>query len=823
MVSNGSIAANATDEGYAYIGVKAESGWWRLNIAKNHSHVQQRPPDMAAKDRAMFQRCMHAEACIGANKKQMNRDLSLMFPLPPSQRKVFHSEEQCNWELGYAPIDACTDEIDRPSRCRLCATCRQGHKRAMGSPKCKACPPQVLHNITLALATLAVLVLVTVLIFMTIQDNLRPGTDVSEMVKKITLNYLQLTSLAGAIHLRWPDAIVSMFEAFEVVGSVGGHVLMPDCGFTHLKAATIFYQKQLFFAFMIPIICVSCMLVWSSVWVFVKTTHKMCANTMTGPKIKTKPSLTAKSALNYTILTAVMLVFLAYPVVTRFSISMLKCHRIFGETLGEEYDAHFLYADLQEPCFVGRHLHYVIACTIPQIIIYTISIPVGVFVLLWSYDKREETLSVQQRRSFKLRYGLLWLGYRRHRRWWESVIAFRKVCIIAIGSLIDNSVEIQALLASLLVFLAIVAHIIGQPFESIDDDKDARILNRLEFASLFTCWCTLWAGFLFYLGEKDSSTVSPAAVDTLKIVVISCNTLFLIFLLFIFAGAKNNDRKKKRATALSLAGLTLDGSGALSLTQVVPKDHAAFVDIAVDEDKLKRQSSTIRKVHDIHKEHSLHEAGFKAKTEKAQKVAKRKTMKRVQMRAELRRSKALRKVPAFAGLEDEHLEEIIKAMVPEKHANAEDIVVQGEVADQFFVVLKGECAAWQTTRTSAEGGEEERMLGVIGPLGFFGESMMLGKINGRRSATVRVMSDSAHLMVLKRDAWREFYDKHGAKMSSVLDELWSTGEARRLQNEATLAVSASAKIIDEEENLEEAPRPPPPPPPRGNISMIENV
>ena len=37
-------------------------------------------------------------------------------------------------------------------------------------------------------------------------------------------------------------------------------------------------------------------------------------------------------------------------------------------------------------------------------------------------------------RHFYTRYGLLYLGYRDDRAWWELVVAIRKVCVVAIGT-----------------------------------------------------------------------------------------------------------------------------------------------------------------------------------------------------------------------------------------------------------------------------------------------------------------------------------------------------------------------------------------------------
>ena len=52
-------------------------------------------------------------------------------------------------------------------------------------------------------------------------------------------------------------------------------------------------------------------------------------------------------------------------------------------------------------------------------------------------------------RKFYTRYGLLYLGYREGREWWEGVIAIRKISIVAIGPFgtLMGVVDLQAFIA----------------------------------------------------------------------------------------------------------------------------------------------------------------------------------------------------------------------------------------------------------------------------------------------------------------------------------------------------------------------------------------
>ena len=66
-----------------------------------------------------------------------------------------------------------------------------------------------------------------------------------------------------------------------------------------------------------------------------------------------------------------------------------------------------------------------------------------------------------------MRYGLLYLGYRENREWWEAMIAARKVFIVGIGTFGTalGLVDLQAFMALLVVFFSIIVHLSFKPFD----------------------------------------------------------------------------------------------------------------------------------------------------------------------------------------------------------------------------------------------------------------------------------------------------------------------------------------------------------------------
>ena len=138
----------------------------------------------------------------------------------------------------------------------------------------------------------------------------------------------------------------------------------------------------------------------------------------------------------------------------KFCLAMLKCVKVG--------DRRYLMADLEEPCFGNtRHSLHVLALTVPQFILVVIGLPLlGAIIII----RNNHNIN---RYNFRIRYGLLYLGYRKNREWWEVVIASRKVFIVAIATFgsMWQVVDLQAFLALMVAFLSLVVHLIGKPFD----------------------------------------------------------------------------------------------------------------------------------------------------------------------------------------------------------------------------------------------------------------------------------------------------------------------------------------------------------------------
>jgi len=113
----------------------------------------------------------------------------------------------------------------------------------------------------------------------------------------------------------------------------------------------------------------------------------------------------------------------------------------------------------------------------------------------------------------------------------------------------------------------------------------------------------------------------------------------------------------------------------------------------------------------------------------------------------MERLMALRNVPVFAKLHLDRLEAIHQLMSVADYLRGEEIVREGESGRELFVLLEGEVETYKNYGTP-----EERFLGTLTPVGYFGEIAVLD--DAPRSATVIASKDS-RLLTLGGEPFKE--------------------------------------------------------------------
>ena len=507
-----------------------------------------------------------------------------------------------------------------------------------------------------------------------------------------------------------------MFETFGTISSAGTTLIIPDCELVYLRAADAFYLKQFMSAFMLPVIFVLCIAVWSLLYC---CCHRRC-------KLK-------NYTVDYTILSIVLLSFLCYPTIVKITLSMLRCPWVGNQM--------YLMADMQEPCFVGPHLKYLMLLTIPQIVLYVIGLPVaGALHLMRNKENLHE-------KHFYTRYSLLYLGYRDDRAWWELVVAFRKVSVVAIGTFgtLLGVVDLQAHLALLIVFISIATHLVGKPYDT--NNKNSRLLYDLELCALCICWLTFWGGLLFFLGHEKKNSVSEDVKVMVTVILMLANISFFVvaFGYFVKEYRKDSKKAKERKSSLNAAHLPVTvvptiGTSEEDATAVSVAAAALSSSFRFANDDLDHEQH----IDNVINEHHGHEERLNALHRKQSKRAKRNTQLRLLERSKIKSLKILSQVPGFSQMNEVKISKMVDNMKLIKFKPGDIICQEGDAADCFYVILEGNCAI-----TSLRHGS--RRMATIGEYDFFGESMMTTNEAFRtRGATVTVVPEDEENEDLKK-------------------------------------------------------------------------
>ena len=195
------------------------------------------------------------------------------------------------------------------------------------------------------------------------------------------------------------------------------------------------------------------------------------------------------------------------------------------------------FPSFEEPCYVGRHLTYVVFVGITQIILYAIGLPLLVFVFLWRH--RDEL----NKPVVKFRYGLFFSGFTQEKYYWECIVALRKestVLLAVFGP--QMGIPMLAHVALLVFMIQILVQLLGNPYAARQTK-----LQMLDVASIVICWGTMWSGFFFYSPRPPSQ---KQALEFLTVLVVTVNAMFMLALVFAMCSETCRENENNRVVKL---------------------------------------------------------------------------------------------------------------------------------------------------------------------------------------------------------------------------------------------------------------------------------
>ena len=335
-----------------------------------------------------------------------------------------------------------------------------------------------------------------------------------------------MAALFGSFPLAWPKAMQDFFEIQGAVSTAGDYLLNPDCAAPYRTAAELFYDKQIGYLLLPPCLIIIVFIFWIT---FSYTKHEQWHRTIDqGKGVTERTNLFVKDKF---VTTLTVLLYLYLPTAVKQAFALFNCYMV-GDGL-------FLLADLEEPCFEGRHSTFFLFVGIPQLLMFVVGFPGIGFYFLTRNRKRLSEFAP------KARYSLFYAGYRDARYFWELLVVFRKVSVIAISVFFNGiNPELQALVLLLLLLLLLGIQSVGKPFRETIQDEDGnfaslKILMWLELSMLFMLLLTLWAGLMLFK-LKTSSTK-----EILTVVIVVVNILFVIYLAFTLLSQCWREKREK--------------------------------------------------------------------------------------------------------------------------------------------------------------------------------------------------------------------------------------------------------------------------------------
>ena len=520
-------------------GVRALFGYYRniIEIDDQNStiHHRQRRRRTVGSSRGsgprrdvVFVPCKFPPACLGAKNVDMIGLYEDSNNTDPSQAD---NQEMCNEKEGYKRYCNDTSTLSSsPIVCRVCGTCKAGYSRDLGgaSYRCSECPKN--SESTTAILVLSFLSLIVIVVVLIVNAMADAAKDLaSDALQKIIVNYLQAAAIALSFPLKWPKALVAFFNMQGAISTVGEFLVNPNCQFSWMNAANLFYAKLLAYA-LLPIICLLLSWIW---WRIVAHCVRKVPWSSEDNGENTEENDEENEGYMYVpdpkdqfILSVIVQLYLLYPTICQQIFRLFTCVEI-GE------GSWYLSADLQVECFHEIHLSMVLFLGIPQILVYILGLPLlGLSAMHFSHEHGNNNPTI------KYRYGVLYSGYRPGMLYWEVVVALRKVLVAALVVLVSEvGVSMQIHLGMFVLMFALIAHLFAKPFVS-----HWSLLGQFETASLVICWLTLWSGIVYIHNSEHNrknsvdggltvSTDASAAqfrVDLTTSFIILTNSFFLL-------------------------------------------------------------------------------------------------------------------------------------------------------------------------------------------------------------------------------------------------------------------------------------------------------
>jgi hypothetical protein len=213
-----------------------------ISAADNHWRLSD---DNTTMNYYRFAQCPAAESCLGL-KSDSTEPANGTHP------------EGCNETNGHQQLCRQDYSSDKISRCRMCATCIDGYQHLFGSPDCSPCPGGTKMSVQYALVFVACCMFATLFALLVYcRAKSRGRKSVSSGVRKIIINFLQVSSLSIAWKVPWPSTVQFMLVVEGFSSSISDSTISLTCAMPKSSACEVAWQSLLMWA-TLPLLLLVC-------------------------------------------------------------------------------------------------------------------------------------------------------------------------------------------------------------------------------------------------------------------------------------------------------------------------------------------------------------------------------------------------------------------------------------------------------------------------------------------------------------------------------------------------------------------------------------
>lgn len=428
----------------------------------------------------------------------------------------------------------------------LCTHCAKGYGRTTIF-ECRLCPP-LAQNVTLGLAVVFGLILICgFLSYRTIlagaaanrmnDDSQSSGGQYAppyNVLIKITMTGMQVMSIATQMELEWPGFLGDLMSASDSAVNVTSLVSV-DCYITGSTTSLRPFFVQSIFFLILPVIALgfAALIIYPTY----RRKHRQYVERLIGEPAEVE-RLTARHTriwMGYYVTTATVVSFMLHPNLVRASFLMLACKK-----LGQANAQTYLLADLSERCYTTTHFVFILVVCLPMMVLYVFGIPLITFTYLYKnrdivvVDERNLGANardlIEKKREFGAKMAFVYQGYLPQYYFWFLAEMIRKTLLVAVSVFFIGKLHLQILMASLMVFLCLLAQLAALPFENM-------LMDWMEFLSLFSAFC------LFFLGNFYFVEGIPTDTKVTVTMIIVCDVfLFAFGVVYCFVWMFRNDK-----------------------------------------------------------------------------------------------------------------------------------------------------------------------------------------------------------------------------------------------------------------------------------------